>query len=192
MPKIVMQGGSWGPLQCSNSIDKLGKGCEENGEHLYTYKNLVKVPILAMVDDKLAISNCGQESLSFNTHINTHIELKKLKFHTPDARGKTKCHKMHVGSENLLCPTLKVHNTIMKTVPEDVYLGDVVRADGKNTSNIQNRVSKGIGLISQIMNILETVSFGKSYFKITLILRESIFLNGILTNVEVWYGLSKS
>ena len=99
---------------------------------------------------------------------------------------------MHVGSENLLCPTLKVHNTIMKTVPEDVYLGDVVRADGKNTSNIQNRVSKGIGLISQIMNILETVSFGKSYFKIALILRESIFLNGILTNVEVWYGLSKS
>ena len=165
MPKIVMQGGSWGPLQCSNSIDKLGKGCEENGEHLYTYKNLVKVPILAMVDDKLAISNCGQESLSFNTHINTHIKLKKLKFHTPDARGKTKCHKMHVGPENLLCPTLSVHNTIMSTVPEDVYLGDVVRADGKNSSNIQNRVSKGIGLISQIMNILETVSFGKSYLR---------------------------
>ena len=99
---------------------------------------------------------------------------------------------MHVGPENLLCPTLSVHNTIMSTVTEDVYLGDVVRADGKNSSNIQNRVSKGIGLISQIMIILETVSFGKSYFKIALILRESIFLNGILTNVEVWYGLSKS
>ena len=78
MPKIVMQGGSWGPLQCSNSIDKIGKGCEENREHLYTYKKLVKVPILSMVDDKLAFSTCGQESLSLNTHINTHIELKKL------------------------------------------------------------------------------------------------------------------
>ena len=98
MPRIVMQGGSWGPIQCSNSIDKIGKGCEERREHLYTYKNLVKVPILSMVDDKLAVS-----------HINAQIELKKLEFHTPDASGKTKCHKMHVGPTNSVCPDLKVH-----------------------------------------------------------------------------------
>ena len=39
MPKIVMQGGTWGPIQCSNSIDKLGKDCEKNREHLYWYKS---------------------------------------------------------------------------------------------------------------------------------------------------------
>ena len=90
MPKIVMQGGSWGPLQCSNSIDRIGRDCEMNREHLYSYKNLVRVPVLGMVDDMLAFSTCGQESLALNTYINTHIELKKLEFHTPDAKGKSK------------------------------------------------------------------------------------------------------
>ena len=126
LPKIVMQGGSWGPMQCSNSVDKIGKECEIIQEHLYSYKNLVNVPILSMVDDMLAISNCGQESVSMNTYINTHVELKKLKLHTPDLKGKTKCHRMHVGSKNQCCPELRVHDTIMQTVSEETYLGDVI------------------------------------------------------------------
>ena len=53
MPQIVMQGGTWGPLECSNSLDKMGKLSENNEEHLYSYKSLVQVPILTMV-----ICNC--------------------------------------------------------------------------------------------------------------------------------------
>ena len=120
------------------------------------------------------------------------MELKKLEFHTPDSEGKTKCHKLHVGRKNTLCPDLKVHDTLMKPVLEDTYLGDVVRADGKNSSNIQARVSKGLGIVSQIMTILETVSFGEKYFNIALSLREAMFLNGILTNADVWYNVNKS
>ena len=192
MPKIVMQGGSWGPIQCSNSIDKIGKDCEENRDHLYLYKNLVQVPVLSMVDDMLAFSNCGQESVALNTYINTHIELKKMKFHTPDSKGKTKCHKMHIGCKNSLCPDLRVHGTVMQPVLEDTYLGDVIRADGRNCSNVQSRVSKGIGIISQIMTILERVSFGRKYFKIAFSLREAMFLSGILTNAGIWYHLTKT
>ena len=29
MPNIVHQGGTWGPMLCSNSIDTLGKKCKE-------------------------------------------------------------------------------------------------------------------------------------------------------------------
>ena len=39
---------------------------------------------------------------------------------------------------------------------------------------------------------LETVSFGSHYFKIALLLRESLFINSILTNSESWYGLTPS
>ena len=39
------------------------------------------------------------------------------------------------------------------------------------------------------MNVLERVSFGRYYFQIALSFREAIFLNSILTNIEVWYGL---
>ena len=57
---------------------------------------------------------------------------------------------------------------------------------------IEHRVSKGIGIVSQIMKILETINFGKNYYLIAFSLREAMFLNGILTNVETWYGLTKS
>ena len=37
IPLVVMQGGTWGPIKCSNSIDKIGKKCFESGNHLYKY-----------------------------------------------------------------------------------------------------------------------------------------------------------
>ena len=46
--------------------------------------------------------------------------------------------------------------------------------------------------MNEIMNMLEKVSLGHEYFKIALLLRESIFLNSILTNADIWYGLDKS
>ena len=44
LPTIVMQGGTFGPMQCSNSIDTVGKKCITRQEHLFTYKKLVKLP----------------------------------------------------------------------------------------------------------------------------------------------------
>ena len=40
--------------------------------------------------------------------------------------------------------------------------------------------------------MLEMVSFGEHYMEIVLLLRESIFLNGILTNAEIWYSLTEN
>jgi hypothetical protein len=88
---IVMQGGKWGPLKCSNTMDKIGKKCINRGEHLYTYKGRTKIMPLAMVDDLLAMARCGTESNEVNVFINTEIEMKKLKFHVPDREGKSKC-----------------------------------------------------------------------------------------------------
>ena len=45
-----------------------------------------------MVDDLLAISKCGVQSIETNTSINTLIELKKLQFHTPNEKKAGKCH----------------------------------------------------------------------------------------------------
>ena len=132
-----------------------------------------------MVDDFLSIGLCGNKSIAINTFINTHIEMKKLKFHTPNAAGKSKCHKLHVGKSNTLCPELRVHGCPMETVQTDTYLGDVLAADGGNTANIKARISKGNGILSKIRKYLETVSFGAHYFMIALLLRQSLLLNGI-------------
>ena len=151
---------------------------------------MVRVLPLSMVDDILGIASCGNKSLALNTFINTHMEMKKLRFHTPDTTGKSKCHKIHVGKTNQWCPELKVHGSTMESVSSDTYLGDIISSNGSNTENIKARISRGNGIISKIRNILDSVSLGAHYFKIALLLRESLLLSSMLSSSESWYDLS--
>ena len=107
MKNIVMQGSKWGPLKCSNSIDKIGKRCIARNEHLYLYKGEVKVMPLAMIDDLLVVSECGRKSVNSNIYVNSEISNKKLRLHTPVAGSKSKCHVIHIGRIKELCQTLK-------------------------------------------------------------------------------------
>ena len=75
---------------------------------MYRYKGKVKIMPLAMIDDLLGINECGEKSLELNRMINAKIEAKKLRFHTPDEKGKSKCHIIHVGKKKD-CLELKVH-----------------------------------------------------------------------------------
>ena len=122
--------------------------------------------------------------------MNAQIEAKKLRFHTSDKNGKSKCHFLHIGKKNKECPHLQVHGTDMEKVSEDTYLGDIISEDGNNDKNIKSRVAKGVGIISQIMTLLESVTLGEHFFSTSILLKESKFLNGILTNCDRWYGLT--
>ena len=187
---IAQQGGTWGPMMCSNSIDKIGKVAKESNQG-YNYKDLVNIIPLAMVDDLIAAVPCGFKSIEMNTSINTMVELKKLEFHIPEAGKKSKCHIMHVGKGTEMCPEMKVHGVPTDHVEEATYLGDIISQDGSNTSNVRSRVSKGMGLVNQIMKMLQTVSFGVKFFEIALSFREAILINGMLGSVESWYGLKE-
>ena len=67
---------------------------------------------------------------------------------------------MHIGQKNENCPVLKVHGTVMESVTEDTYLGD-----GKNSKNVAKRISKGIGIITQILHLLEMVSLVEHFIQ---------------------------
>ena len=188
--KVVTQGSTWGSLLCSNHIDGIGRICRDTGNYVYTYKKQGEVLPLAVVDDLLGVAEGGHNSLALNIFINTKIEMRKLRFHTPDKKGKSKCNVMHIGKTNKICPQLQVHGTPMQQITHDTYLGDIISADGSNERNILGRVGKGHGKVTQIMDALERITLGSHYFRIALVLRESIFLNSILTNAESWYGLS--
>ena len=86
IPEIAQQGGTWGPMMCSNSIDGVGKFAKENNQS-YSYKNLVQVIPLAMIDDLMSITTCGMKSIEMNISINILIEFKKLTFNTPEANA---------------------------------------------------------------------------------------------------------
>ena len=129
-----------------------------------------------------------------NTTINTLIELKKLQFHIPEPEKKSKCNSLHIGKPNQQCPGMKVHGHMADIVSEAVNLGmgDTISTDGRNTSNINSRVNKGVGIVTNIMDMLKNVSFGSKYFEIAITLREAHLINGMLTNFEIWYGLRVS
>ena len=49
-----------------------------------------------------------------------------------------------------------------------------------------------MGIVNQILAILNEVSFGHFYFEMALLFRQSMLVNSILCNFEVLYGLSKA
>ena len=102
---------------------------------------------------------------------------------------KNKCNKIHVGKNEKECPELKVHNDEMSLSQQEKYLGDILSNTGDNKANIQSRRAKGFGIVSEILSILKEVPLGKYKIQAGIKLRNSMFLNGILTNSEVWHGL---
>ena len=203
--KIVLQGEVFGPLQCSVQVDRIAKECIEEKKFLFSYKKSVEIPPLSMVDDLACIAESGVKSVEMNSFINTKTLLKKLQF------GAEKCHQMCVCVKEHITPQLHISNwkaekcetsskikdvylgeTEMKRANESKYLGDLISIDGKNQKNIMDRKSKGYGIVLQISQMLEEIYFGPFEIEVALTLRKSLFLGGILTNCEAWYGLTAS
>ena len=82
-------------------------------------------------------------------------------------------------------------NHVMKKVTEDTYLGGLISDACNNDKKLEKAISKGMGIVSVIMAMLQEISFGKHYFEIAATLRESLFINGILWNIETWYDIKK-
>ena len=70
-------------------------------------------------------------------------------------------------------------------------LGQVISSDSKNTHNIEQLRNKGIGIQNNIIEMLERMPGGEFHFQIAVILRNSLLISSILSNSEVWYGLTK-
>ena len=179
--KIVMQVEGTGPGQCSNQIDTFGKECLEEGKLLYKYKDGLGIPPLGMVDDVIAVSRCGVDAVVMNAYLNQKTNIKKLQF------GPDKCHQLHVGDNlvDVLIDQHKIEHSI-----EEKYLGNIISTDGKNTKDIEARVAKAQGIIKQLKSMLEEMFFGSYTFEVAVTLRDSLFINGFLTNMAVCYGLS--
>ena len=207
--EIVLQGEVFGPLQCSVQVDTFGKECLAQSKHLYSYRDCVGVPPLATIDDLLAVSECGIDTVKTNAYLNAKTSVKKLQF------GGKKCHKLHIGKNQHVCPDLFVDDWRMEKIDEfetgirnlkdvfngdyamegvedEKYLGDLLTTDGTNTKNVESRKSKGVGSVSQILSMLEEITFGPFYFQVAVTFRSTWLVNSILTNSEAWYALTKS
>ena len=182
---IIMQGSVWGSICCVVLMDKLGKLAYSNPDLLYFYKGLVGTPPLQMVDDILAIQKCSSKSLKLNSAINTFIDLEKLTL------SKKKCHNIHIGKQKKTCPALAIHGSEMKNSKQETYLGDIIHESGSIKPNIEKRKSKGYGITSNILAIVNEIPLAQWRTEAGLNLRQAMLVNGTLFNSEAWHGVTK-
>jgi hypothetical protein len=183
-----MQGTVWGSLFCTVLMDKLAKHVYENPELIYMYKDVVATPTLGMVDDILGVSKCDKEkATNINTTVNTFVELNKMKLST------IKCHNIHIGKtvKGHECTQLNAHGEPIKSSHEEKYLGDTICSGMTgNKTNIDKRKAKGLGIVANILALLEEIPFGKYKLKAGLMLREAWLINGTLYNSEAWHAVT--
>ena len=211
LSNVITQGDVFGPMLCSKQVDTFGKECLEENKYTYKYKGEVDIPPLGMVDDLICVSECGYQTSMMHSYIKFKTDSKKLQF------GAKKCKKMHIGryQEDFKCQQLfvdnweevKVENTdtgevtmedccvgeeIMEEKDSEKYLGDLISNDGRNIKNIKARVIKGKGIVTRIMTLLEGIPFGRFYFEVAMILRNSLLVSSLLFNSEAWYNVSNA
>ena len=184
LSRLVLQGSVFGPIKCSVQMDTIGKESLRTGLGIYKYKNTVDIPSLAMIDDVIGMSACGDDSLQLNSIINAKIEMKKLRL------SGDKCYKIHICKRTDACSqVLKVHDKPMKTVKQATYLGDVICQNGSLDATIEQRCQKSVGIITQISSLLSSISLGNFHFNIAMVLRESQFINSVMSNSEIWHNV---
>ena len=167
-------------------MDKLAKIFYNDSNLTYHYNNSVKVPVLEMVDDVLSVSKCSSKSITSHATVNSFIDINKLKL------SSTKCSKIHIGNKCDHCPKLFVDEQPMKESHAEKYLGDVISSDGTIDKTINDRKLKAYSYLSEIKALITDLPFSKRRLQIGIMLRDAIFVNGILFNSEAWHNIAKN
>ena len=179
---LIMQGGVFGSLMCTTSMDSLAKEVYSRPELLYKYKGVADIPPLLMVDDILTISKCSPTASALNATVNAFINSKKFNL------SQNKCSVIHVGKKTGSCPDSEVHGEIMHREESTDYLGDLFHASGKSKFNVIKRTAKTYAILAEIRSILTDIPLERYKTEIGLQLRQAMFVNGVLYNSEVWQG----
>ena len=186
---VVMQGSVWGGLKCTTQMDTLNKHMLSKDELTYKFRGDPTIPIgvLGMVDDTLAIAECGVKSVEKNAVVNSFMETHRLRMHKDKSMV---IHMSNVKKCSQPCPQLKVHKDTMHAVDKTKYLGNILSSTGSNRDPIEDRRNKGWGKVSQILGILGEVDMGGQRMEAALLLRKAILTNRLLFSAEAWSNVT--
>jgi hypothetical protein len=186
---VVMQGSVWGGIKCTTQMDTLNKNMKNKDSLQYKYRNdpNITIGVLGMIDDTLAVAECGANSVEKNSIVNSFIETHRLTMH------KEKSVVVHVGNvRNCLhpCPTLKVHSEEMQKGESVKYLGNFISSQGGLGDTIEDRRKRGWGKVAQILGMLGEVDTGTHRIEAGLILRKAILTSSLLFTAEAWHNVT--
>ena len=77
------------------------------------------------------------------------------------------------------------------TVEDQIYLGEVLSRDRKNSKNIDSKIARGKGIVHEILMILNNVYFGSNFFEALKLMRESLLISVITNQSEVWVSTTE-
>ena len=182
-----MQGSVWSSLKCTTAMDQLNQLILPQEELTYKYKGdpNISIGVMGMVDDNIAIAQCGTSSVIKNSVINSFFDTQRLSL------SEEKSVVLHIGRKKCSkpCPTLKVHDSDMRITQSARYLGDVISASGSMGPCIEDRRNKGWGKVADMTVILSEMPTVRR-IEVGLKLREAKIHNGILYNSEAWSNCS--
>ena len=181
-----MQGTVFAPLQATTSMSQLGSLAYKRGKPLLTYKETVQIPVMGMIDDIATVTKCGMQTVLSNAVTNSFVESKRLQL------GPKKSHRLHFGKKHKDCLDLTIHGDKMENSKQEKYVGDIITEDAKNDENIAARKGKAFAIAGDILAILDEIPLGPYRIDAGLCMRNGMFLNAILRNSEVWYGLKST
>ena len=72
-----------------------------------------------------------------NATVNSFMEINKLKL------NQKKCGKIHTGKKCIPCPSLHIHDKIMKDYNVEKNLGDIISSKGTLDETLRDRKLKG-------------------------------------------------
>ena len=78
----------------------------------------------------------------------------------------------------------------VKTVESHLYLSEWVNSMGLNRENVKAKASKGVGVARDIAQILRDLYLGEFYFEALKLMRESMLISVLTSNLEVAFNLS--
>jgi hypothetical protein len=187
---VVMQGSIRGSLKCTTLMDTLNKTSISDPSLQYLYRGDPTIPIgvMGMVDDTLAVSDCGNMAIRKNSVINSFMESHRI------ALSNEKSSVLHIGKKSkcaIPCPNLKFHKDIMEKKETTRYLGNIISSKGGLNEMIDDRRNQGWGKISTIMGILSEVDMGVHKLEVGLLLRQAILISSLIYTAEAWSGLTE-
>ena len=90
---LVLQGDTFGSILASVQVDNICKSVVSSG-YGYSYKDVLGISVLALVDDMIGVTKAGHEAHQMNAVINSKTAEKRLQF------GVTKCKTMLIGENH--------------------------------------------------------------------------------------------
>ena len=177
--KVVMQGSVTGGTFCSNQLSKLCNKSFDEGD-VYMYSNTIPIPALAMVDDIMTVSLCNSvQGIKTNIKTDEFIKIKKLESQV----GEGKCQWIHAGKHKCESSYVANSNNISQC-SKYKYLGDFVSDGWDLLYSKRHEKAQGYAISCQAMTT--EISLGYQMYAVAKLLRQALFINGTLVNMETW------